>query len=382
MVLGALLDIGRELGLRPQDIEQALAGLKLESWHLKVQEVIRGPIRACYCEVEVTRQPHAHRRIGDIKSLLAESSLPPEVIDSSLRTFEILARAEGKVHGVPPEEVTFHEVGAVDSIVDIVGSCFAWTKLGMPHVTCSRIALGGGQADTAHGRIPLPSPATCEILRGVPVRQLDTPFELTTPTGAALMVSLAENFGPAPDLVLECVGYGAGSDRPTPLPNVLRVLYGRRSSAHAEGLVVLETNLDNVSAELSASLVDFLFEQGALDVFFTPIVMKKSRPAHKLSVLCTEALRERIEQVIFEQIPTLGIRRIQVERTALERRRRKLQTPWGELHVKEALRRGRVIHAWPEYEDLREAARRAGLGIERMRAEIMRRYQETFPEDS
>jgi len=227
-----------------------------------------------------------------------------------------------------------------------------------------------------HGVIPIPAPATCEVLEGTPVVQTDVPFELTTPTGAALMKALSERFGPAGEMSLEKTGYGAGDDRPTPVPNVLRV-YDGTPVRDSESVVVLESNLDNVSAEAIGFLMDTLLEAGALDVFFTPIVMKKSRPAQKISVLCRRGDQCRLEEIVFRNVPTLGIRSHSVSRRVLDRRHVSVSTQWGTVRVKEALSAGRTLHAWPEYEDIRRIATVHGVGISRVREAVMAKYNET-----
>ncbi len=371
MILGSLLD----LGVPPAEITQALGRLDLEPWDLTVEEVRRGPLRAVWCDVRVTREAHTHRHLGDVERLITAAGLPPAAEEAARRTFRLLAAAEGRVHGIAPEKVAFHEVGAVDSIVDILGACFAVDWLGAGRITCSAIPLGRGTVSSMHGPIPVPAPATCELLQGIPVRQTDSEYELTTPTGAALMAALAEEYGPAPEMVLEKVGYGAGSDRPTPVPNVLRVFQGSATPGE-ERVLVVETNIDNVSAEDLGYLVGAVLEAGALDAFLTPLTMKKSRQAQKLSVLCRPERHPELEDLIFRNIPTLGIRSYPVTRRVLERRHREITTPWGPVRIKEAVRRDTVLHAWPEYEDLKAIAATHDLGIASLREKIMELYRQ------
>jgi uncharacterized protein (TIGR00299 family) protein len=377
MILGSLFD----LGVPPAEIEQALRPLDLEPWDLVVEEVKRGPLRAIWCDVRVTGKAHAHRHLADIERLITAAGLPLAAGEAALRTFRLIAAAEGHVHGTAPEKVAFHEVGAVDSIVDILGTCCAVDWLGATRITCSAIPLGQGTVSSMHGTIPVPSPATCALLKGVPIRQTDSQHELTTPTGAALMVALAEQFGPAPAMVLENVGYGAGCDRATPVPNVLRVFRG--SGAHgAEHLLVLETNIDNVSAEAIGYLVGALLEAGAPDAFLTPLTMKKTRQAQMLSVLCRPDQQPELEELIFRNIPTLGIRSHPVSRHVLDRRHVEVPTPWGTIRIKEAVRGDEILHAWPEYEDLKAAAASHHLGIASLRERIMEAYRREREEDA
>ena len=371
MILGSLLD----LGVDQAALTAPLRSLPLEDWKLVTEEVRRGPIRARWCDVVQRGEPRDHRHYGEVKRIIEAADLPAPVAGRALEAFRILARAEGAVHGVDPEKVAFHEVGAVDSIVDIVGVCHGMHLLEIERVTCSPVPLGHGSVESRHGPIPVPAPATVEILRQVPIRQVDCPYELTTPTGAALMVALAERFGTAPDMVLTAVGYGAGADRPTPLPNVLRVFLGESDGPAAEFLTVCETTIDNTGGEALGYLLERLLEAGALDAFFTPIVMKKSRPAQTLTVLCRTTDQPALEALIFQQVPTLGIRSFAVARHALSRHFVTLQTPWGEVRIKEAWREGSVLHAWPEYEDLRRAATGHDRGITALREDVMDLYR-------
>ncbi len=307
--------------------------------------------------------------------MLRAASLPARVKDIALRVFGLLAEAEGRVHGMPPCDVAFHEVGAVDSIVDIVGVALAIAACGAEHVTCAPVVLGTGTVATQHGQLPLPAPATVELLRGVPAVQTPSPFELTTPTGAALMVALCDRFGLMPELTLSATGYGAGSDRPTPLPNVLRVFAGEPASLEESGVVVFETNIDNAAGEDVGHTLGALLAAGALDAYLTPIQMKKSRPAQVLTCVCRASDQAALEDIVFQHLPTLGIRSHVATRRVLERRHVPVTTPWGEVRVKEACRAGRVLHASPEYEDLRACAEKHGVGIGHVRREVIARYR-------
>ncbi|HAK97076.1 MAG TPA: nickel pincer cofactor biosynthesis protein LarC [Planctomycetes bacterium] len=407
MMLGAMLD----LGVPRRDIEEPLRTLPLEPWTLRVEEVRRGPLRATWCDVEVAAHdrgggahdhaherhlqdhahPHSHdhahphepdsraedlhgRRFSDIRAMLASASLPARAKDIALRAFDLLARAEGRVHGMPPQDVVFHEVGAVDSIVDIVGTALAIAACGAERFSCAPLVLGSGSVSTRHGRLPLPAPATIELVRGAPVVQLPHPFEFTTPTGAALVMALVERFGPLPELVLSGTGYGAGADRPTPFPNVLRVLAGTAPAAVDAPAVVFETNIDNAGGEDVGHVLSALLAAGALDAFAAPVQMKKSRPAQVLTCICRAADQAALEDIVFRNLPALGIRSYGVSRRILDRRHVAVATPWGSVRVKEALRGGVVLHATPEYEDLRACADAHGIGIGLIRRAAMASY--------
>ena len=401
MVLGALLD----MGVPREALETPLRTLPLGGWELDVREVHRGPLRATWCGVITPDAPapcagqeaacaahghasghggahahehaagggHAHRSFADIAELIAAAELPARARDLARCVFSRLAEAEGRVHGVPPCAVTFHEVGAVDSIIDIVGTCLGLVACDATRITCAPLVVGSGSVMSRHGSIPLPAPATAELLAGVPVRQVDCGFELTTPTGAALMTVLAEQFCSLPDMIVAKTAYGAGDDRPSPLPNVLRVFAGKAAPA-SEPLLCLETNIDNAPAEDLALVLDRLMEEGALDAFFTPVIMKKSRPAALLTCLCREADRMRLEDLVLAHLPTLGIRAYRVDRRARDRRVVSVPTRWGPVRIKEAVDGAHVAHASPEYEDLRRIAAAHAVGIGRVRREVMAAY--------
>jgi len=407
MLLGAMLD----LGVPRREIEDHLRKLPIEPWALRVEEVRRGPIRATWCSVEALSHahgaeahdhahehdhhdpahPHSHAhafcrepdtcsagrhspRFADIRAMLVSASLPSRAREIALRAFDLLARAEGRIHGLPPEDVVFHEVGAVDSIVDIVGTALAVAACGAERFSCAPLVLGSGSIMTQHGRLPLPAPATVELLRGAPVVQLPHPFEFTTPTGAALVMALVDRFGPLPELVLSGTGYGAGSERPTPFPNVLRVLAGSAPATADAPAVVFETNIDNAAGEDIGHVLAALLAAGALDAFAAPVQMKKSRPAQVLTCVCRPADQAALEEIVFRNLPTLGIRSHGVSRRILDRRHVKVATPWGTVRVKEALRGGVVLHATPEYDDLHACAEAHRIGIGLIRRAAMAAY--------
>lgn len=377
MFLGVLLDLGAPL----EALLEGLSGLGLSGWRIEVRAERRGPFRATRAVVHTEGSDglggRTHRHLGDILRVLEGSALPGPVTDSASRVFVRLAEAEARVHGVDREEVHFHEVGALDSIVDIVGSCLGLHLLEVGEVVSAPPVLGTGFVETSHGRLPLPAPATLELLRGVPVEHRDSGFELTTPTGAALLSTLAARFGTMPPLTVRAVGYGAGSDRPGPVPNVLRAILGEAAGSaretprppgeadfpRAETVLLLETNVDDMTPQLLGHLLERLFEEGALDVSIAPVLMKKSRPGHEIRVLAALDAEARLAELLFRETTTLGVRRGIVERYVLEREVRTVETPWGPVRAKSG-RFGRDVVTWtPEYEDAREAARRAGVPL-------------------
>jgi len=297
-----------------------------------------------------------------------------------------LAEAEARVHGTTAEKVHFHEVGAVDAIVDIVGVCAGLALLGVDRVVASPLPMGSGSVDAAHGRLPVPVPAVVELMKGVPIRPCEEEGELTTPTGAALAVTLAEAFGPMPAMVIEKVGYGAGAREGKRVPNVLRVLLGRAvspssSSAtpgqadEADVVWLLEANVDDASGETLGAATQALFEAGALDVWLTAATMKKGRPGVVLACLAPEGLVAAVEEAIFRETPTFGVRRSAVERTKLAREHATVETAFGPVRVKVGRRGGRVVTASPEYEDCRRLAAERGVAFREVYAAAMEAWR-------
>jgi uncharacterized protein (TIGR00299 family) protein len=297
---------------------------------------------------------HAHtRNLADIYTIIDNSELSEYVKTASKKIFLIVAEAEAKIHAKTIDEVHFHEVGAVDSIVDIIGAAICVEMLKIDEIQCSEINLGSGFVHCEHGIFPVPAPATLEILKGVPVYSKNAKKELTTPTGAAILKALCSEFGSSPDFIIEKIGYGLGK-RDMETPNVLRVIIGEKKSIST--LTMLETNIDNMNPEIYSYLFPKLLENGALDVFTTPIVMKKNRPANILSVLCKEENAAQMEAILFTETTTLGIRKYNVERNELERRIEKIYTTHGEINLKIASKNGAIIKFSPEYEDCNRIA--------------------------
>ena len=315
MALGSLLDAGADVDAVKEILEQ----LPVSGWEIEVEDVLRSGIGGTKVHVHAEDSPVV-RTAAHIMGLLDEATLPERVRDRSRAVFGALADAEGHLHRRPPDQVHFHEVGGIDAIVDIVGTCAALEVLDVDRVTCSPISLGHGMVRAAHGVIPNPAPAVMELLRGVPTRGLDLTVELTTPTGAALMAGLAEQFGPLPPLTVTASGFGAGTRELDHRPNLTQVVLGEPIVAASAGweegqpVVLLETNLDDVTGEVLAHAVSRLMEAGAHDTWITPIVMKKGRPAHTLHVLCDTALVGDLVQLMTAETGTLGVRAQRLER--------------------------------------------------------------------
>ena len=366
MFLAAAVDLGVEVA----KLESALSGLGVSGWRLRTSRAQRHAISGTHLEVEVAEEAsHGHRSLPDIRALIhGAGSLSPRAKERALAIFQVLGEAEAKVHGVPLEEVHFHEVGAVDSIVDICGAAVALELLGDPEVIAAPPPLGSGQVKAAHGTIPIPGPATLEILRGVPVR-FEGVGELTTPTGAAILKACAK-VGPPPELVVERVGYGVGTKDWKDRPNVLRASLARRAH-QASATYVVECNLDDCSPQLLGGILEKLLALGALDAYVLPATMKKSRPGHLLGAVVPAEKREAILAAIFAESTTIGARFYPVERYALDRRWEPVQTRYGEVRVKLALHNGAVLNANPEYEDCKRRADEHGVPVKRVWAEAM-----------
>ena len=414
MFIGALID----LGLDARQLEQELTKLQLDGYHLHVTRSQRGSIAGTKFDVhlssdhdhlhghEHSREPHSHahsharaaehshthshghahshggevahdhshehsRAFAEIRQLITGSTLSHWVKEKSVAVFQRIANAEGKIHGLPPDQVHFHEVGAVDSIVDIVGACIGLELLGRPRLLASRIVEGNGWVDCAHGRFPIPAPATLAILgaRGIPLSQCNEPHELVTPTGAALLAELVENFAPMQDLVAQKIGFGLGTRENKTRPNVLRAILGEAAEPSArhdwetDTVTVMETNLDDISSEILGHFVDTALAAGALDVFYTPIQMKKNRPGVLLCLLCAPADADKFCELILRQTTSFGVRRYSAERRKLAREFAKVQTAYGEVSVKLGRLDGQVIQAAPEFESCKQVAAAAKVSL-------------------
>lgn len=361
MMLGALVDAG----LPPADLKKGLATLGVRGYTLVRRTAMKGAVRATKIDVRVAARGHHHHT--PLKAILARvkrSGLPAPVKAAATEVFLRLGAAEGRIHGVDPMKVELHEAGAVDSVVDVVGSCLGLHLLGIGRLHCSRVPVARGEIRMQHGLLPNPGPAALELLRGFPIVPLDVDRELVTPTGAALLAALAHDPGRPPEMTLERIGYGAGDWDLPERPNVVRLLVGTAASPEeADAVYLLETNLDNASGELVGYLFEKLFKAGALDVYTTAIQMKKSRPAVKLSVLVPPSRRTAVEDLLLRETPTFGVRRVLMDRTKLDRRHRAVETPFGLIRVKEGYRNGKLLKSAPEFEDVRAAAERHGLPL-------------------
>ncbi len=410
MFIGALID----LGVDPTRLQVELKKLQLDGYHLHFGRAQKSQISGIKFDVHLshdhdhehshdahkhenshshahshqhghehhTHDEHAHdhdhnhehehgRNFAEIKELILRSALSDWVKEKSVNVFHRIAVAEGKIHGLPPEEVHFHEVGAVDSIIDIVGGCVALELLGKPPVLAAPVVEGVGWINCAHGRFPIPAPATLEILgaRDIAITQSDEPHELVTPTGAALLAEFVETFGPMHGLVAKKIGFGLGTRDNKTRPNVLRAILGETTAAAGEStandwqidtIAVLETNLDDINAEILGHFVEQAFASGALDVFHTPIQMKKNRPGVLLTVLCAAAEADKFTELMLRETSAFGVRRSVAERRKLQREFVTVKTPYGEVTVKLGKLNGKILQATPSTnpaKNLRKAPR-------------------------
>lgn len=366
MLLGSLLDAGADIGA----VREVLGALDVKGWSLEAEPVLRGGIAATLAVVQV--EDAAHRRTwASIRELLSEAPLPVRVRDRALAAFGALATVEGALHRVAPEDVHFHEVGAVDAIVDVVGVCAALEVLGVDEVACSPVATGHGTVGAAHGRLPVPAPATARLLEGVPVVGVDVAVELATPTGAALVRTLASSFGATPPMTVAASGYGAGTRELEGRPNVVQVLVGSAGDG-VESLVLLEANVDDVTGEVLAHAVARLLEVGAVDAWATPIVMKKGRPAHTVAALARPADAGAVRSCLAAETGSLGVRMSAVERWAAPREVTTVDVDGHAVRVKVSAGRAKA-----EFDDAAAAAAALGRPVRDVLAEAERRYRST-----
>ena len=376
MILGALID----LGLPTDALKSALGSLAIEYGDITADRVLRAGVTATKfrlvehapalapADVPAPAPAHPHHHLKHIVAAIRRSSLSPEGQDRAVHLFERLAQAEAEIHNTPVERVHLHEVGALDSIVDIVGSVFGFEWFGIDDIVASPLNVGGGTVRCAHGVFPVPAPATARLLAGVPVYGNGT-TELVTPTGALLVTSYAREFGPLPAMTIEKIGYGAGDRDPKDTPNVLRILRGERAAASfAEQIVKLECEIDDMNPQLFGPLMDGLLAAGAYDVFYTPVQMKKNRPGTLVTVLGRPDLRESLTDILFRSSTTIGVRYQEMSRACLERTTESVETPFGSIRFKVARRDGEELNAAPEFDDCARLATEHNVSIKTIQA--------------
>jgi len=365
MTVGALIDLGAD----EKELLQSLDSLHLHGYRIEIKKSLKNGISGTDFNV-IIEEDHSHhshhhhhhhsRNLSDISNIINSSPLDSSVKELSLKIFHEIAAAESKIHAKSIDEIHFHEVGAIDSIVDIVASAVCLNMIKPDKIISSPLNLGEGTVECAHGIFPVPAPATAEILKGIPVYSSGIKKEMTTPTGAAIIKCIAEEFSSFPAMKIDSTGYGLGK-RNLEVPNVLRAVIGEMD--YSEKKVMIETNIDDMSGELFSYILPKLLDAGALDVFITPVIMKKSRPGHVLSVLCESGKVDVLEEIIFTETTTFGTRRYEVERSELERSISKVKTSYGEISVKKGYMNGKSLKFSPEYEECAQAAQRYGVPV-------------------
>jgi len=360
MILGAMV----AAGVDPNYLREQLSRLSVSGFTINFETVNRSGLSATYARVD-TAPEHKHRHLSDIKQIIETSALSAAVKQRAVQIFTRLAEAEARVHNEPIDHIHFHEVGAVDAIVDVVGAAICFDTLRIDRFISSPLHVGSGMVKMAHGQFPVPPPAVTELLKGVPFYATNIKGELLTPTGAAIITTVCSEYGPIPRMTTESNGYGAGTREYQDFPNVLRVLIGETEDTDAtdERLWMIETNLDDASPQIVGHVMDRVLESGALDCFFTPVQMKKNRPGVLLSVLCDAAEKEGVMKLLFTETTTLGVRSYEVTRRALERSVVRVETPYGPIDVKVAYLDGRVVNEMPEFEQCRRAAAHANVPL-------------------
>jgi pyridinium-3,5-bisthiocarboxylic acid mononucleotide nickel chelatase len=374
MFLAALLDAGVEL----DRLRAELAKIDLGPYEFTQSRVMRKGIAGNHVDIVIPdKQPHRH--LSHIEKLIGEAALDEAAKQKALQVFRRLGEAEAKLHNQPIEKIHFHEVGAVDAILDIVGVCLGLAMLGNPELVCSPLNVGGGSVEAAHGTLPVPAPATAELLKGIPVYSSGVESELVTPTGAALVSTLAAEFGPVPAMKVERIGYGAGAMDFTRHPNIARLMLGERTrdagaAAGDETVVVIEANIDDMNPQLYGPFAEKALAAGALDVTCSPLQMKKNRPGLLVSVISKPELESTLTHLFFEETTTIGVRITEARRKVLEREVVKVETAFGPVKMKVARLEGKIVNAAPEFEDCRRLADEKSLPLK----EVMQAAQAAY----
>ncbi len=381
MILGALV----ALGVDERELIEQIKLLNVSDFEIEFKTVDKSGVSAVHADVKVPHE-HAHRHLHTIEKIINDSRLSETVKKRAVEIFTKLAEAEAKVHGIEIEKVHFHEVGAMDAIIDVVGACVGFEILGIEKFACSKIHMGSGFVKMAHGKFPVPPPAVVELLKNIPIYSTEIQGELITPTGAAIISTVCDYFGQIPEMRIEKTAYGAGTREYKDFPNVLRLMLGEVQSPKSkvqssnaidnrqlttDNLFLLETNIDDLSPQILGFVMERAFELGALDCWFMPIQMKKNRPATLVSILCDEEKREVLSELLFTETTTLGVRVQAIERNCLPREIVKVETEFGEVSVKVARYNGKIVNAKPEYEQIREIALQSKKTLREIEREIL-----------
>ena len=374
MTLGALVDAGCDVAR----LRSELQALQVPGWELSAEKVWKNGMAATYAKVK-TEEQRAHRSLTEILEILRRSDIASQVRDRASAVFQKLGEAEARVHDVPLEKIHFHEVGAVDAIVDIVGVCIGFDTLGIDKFACSPLNVGGGTTKMAHGVLPVPAPATANLLQGKPTYSNGVQRELVTPTGAAIVATLCDTFGPQPPMTVSAIGYGAGTADLEGQPNVLRIMIGESPEkavpGYDEEISVIEANLDDMNPQIYGYFLERALAAGALDVYTTPVQMKKNRPGTLLTVLCKPQDANALTSLIFAETTTFGVRATNAQRRILPREHVSVSTTFGDVRIKLSRVNGRILHVSPEFEDCRKLAVERNVPLQQVINEALRRYQ-------
>ncbi len=368
MLVGALVNLGVPI----EYLRQSLSFLPVESRSISCEVVVRCGVRAAKFNVFLDDNYHRANKWSDVERIISDSTLNDGIKQRGLKIFKGLFIAEARVHGTSYDQTHLHELGAIDCLVDILGCLLAIDYLRIERLLVSPINVGGGVVKTQHGTLPVPAPATAELLKGLPIYSTNSNAELTTPTGAAIIKEECTPIDHFPMMTLEAIGCGAGQRESHNHPNILRIFKGKALNAIESKIIVIETNIDDMSPQLYEPLMERLLKAGALDVFLTPIIMKKGRPAVKLSIITPKEIRQTLTEIIFNETTTIGLRFYEVDRETLERKTTKISTSYGDVQVKLAIHNGRVTNAAPEFEDCRLLAERHNVAIKAVYSETSR----------
>jgi len=374
MTLGALVDAGCDV----EHLRAELRGLQVPGWDLTAEKVWKNGMAATYVKVK-TEDQSKHRSLSAILEILEKSRLAPQVRERASAIFKKLGEAEARVHDVPLEKIHFHEVGAVDAIVDIVGACIGFHALGIEKFACSALNVGGGTAKMAHGVLPVPAPATADLLQGKPTYSNGVQKELVTPTGAAIVATLCDSFGPQPPMNVSAIGYGAGTADLEGQPNVVRIMIGeaveKTVAGFDEEISVIEANLDDMNPQIYGYFLEKALAANALDVYTTPVQMKKNRPGTLLTVLCKPHDADALLSLIFSETTTFGARTYRAQRRTLPREFLNVATAFGDVRIKISRVNGRILHVAPEFDDCRKLAVEKNIPLQRVISEALRAYE-------
>jgi pyridinium-3,5-bisthiocarboxylic acid mononucleotide nickel chelatase len=374
MTLGALIDAGCDV----EHLRKELQALQVPGWELSAEKVWKNGMAATFAKVK-TEDQKRHRSLTDILEILKKSQLTSQVRDRASAVFQKLGEAEARVHDVPLEKIHFHEVGAVDAIVDIVGACIGFQVLGIDKFACSPLNVGGGTAKMAHGVLAVPAPATATLLQGKPTYSNGVERELVTPTGAAIVATVCDRFGPQPPMTVSAIGYGAGRADLEGQPNVLRIMIGDAAEkvfpGYDEEISVIEANLDDMNPQIYGYFLERALAAGALDVYTMPVQMKKNRPGTLLTVLCKPQDANTLTSLIFAETTTFGVRVTTAQRRILPREHVRVSTTFGDVRIKLSRVNGRILHVSPEFEDCRKLALEKSVPLQQVINEALRRYQ-------